>query len=199
MAIFTPSESPAIVTREIDLTGVVPNVQSTTGAIVGNFRWGPVEQATLIADEAQLVSTFAAPNDDTAVDFLSAAYFLRYSGSLQTIRVVDSDAKNAVDTSPSTIPTIKNLGDFDNQQAALDSDGNIFIAKYPGDVGNSLQVSTCPYSASDSAFDNWAYSGSFDTAPGTSSFASGVSASNDEIHVAVIDQDGLLLVLLVLF
>ena len=32
MALFTPSESPAIVVKEIDLSGVVPNVQSTTGA-----------------------------------------------------------------------------------------------------------------------------------------------------------------------
>jgi hypothetical protein len=44
MALGTPSESPAVVVKEIDLTGGVPNVQSTTGAIVGNFRWGPVEQ-----------------------------------------------------------------------------------------------------------------------------------------------------------
>ena len=48
MALFTPSESPAVVVKEIDLTGGVPNVQSTTGAIVGNFRWGPVGQRTAI-------------------------------------------------------------------------------------------------------------------------------------------------------
>jgi len=192
MSIFTPSESPAIVTREIDLTGVVPNVQSTTGAFVGNFRWGPVEEATLIANEGELAATFGAPNDNTAIDFLSASYFLKYSGSLQAIRMVDSDATNAVDTSPATIPLIKNLDNFTTQEAALDSDGIIFVAKYPGDIGNSLQVSTCPASTSDSAFDNWTYVGSFDAAPGTSSFASGRGASNDEMHVAVIDQDGLI-------
>ena len=32
MAIGTPSESPAIVVTEIDRSGVVPNVQTTTGA-----------------------------------------------------------------------------------------------------------------------------------------------------------------------
>ena len=32
MALFTPSESPAVVVKEVDLTGGVPNVQSTTGA-----------------------------------------------------------------------------------------------------------------------------------------------------------------------
>ena len=67
MAIFTPSESPAVVVKEIDLTSVVPNVQSTTGAFVGNFRWGPVEEATLVDNEATLASTFGAPDDNTAV------------------------------------------------------------------------------------------------------------------------------------
>ena len=59
MALFSPSESPAVVVKEIDLTGGVPNVQSTTGAIVGNFRWGPAEKRSLIANETELVEKFA--------------------------------------------------------------------------------------------------------------------------------------------
>ena len=193
MALFTPSESPAIVVKEVDLTGVVPNVQSTTGAYVGDFRWGPVEQATLIDNEATLAATFGSPDDNEgrAVDFLSAAYFLRYSNALQTVRVVDSSGANATDVSQSTQPVVKNLDDWNSQQSARDSDENIFIAKYPGALGNSLQVSLCPQSASDSAFDNWTYASSFDAAPGTSTFATGRGASNDEMHVVVIDQDGL--------
>ena len=46
MAFFTPSLSPAVVTREIDLTGIVPNVGTTTGVFVGNYRWGPVDVPT---------------------------------------------------------------------------------------------------------------------------------------------------------
>ena len=191
MAIGTHSESPAIVVKEVDLTGVVPNVQSTTGAIVGNFRWGPVEEATLIDNEGTLASTFGAPNDDTAVDFLSAAYFLRYSQSLQTIRVATDSAANASDISVSTQPTVKNDDAYDTQQSALDSDNHVFIAKYPGDLGNSLKVETCPTHATDSAFDNWTYATEFDAAPGTSTFASGRGAQNDEMHVIVIDEDGL--------
>ena len=34
MALFTPSASPAVTVKEIDLSGVVPNVQTTTGASV---------------------------------------------------------------------------------------------------------------------------------------------------------------------
>ena len=93
MALFTPSESPAVVVKEVDLSGVVPNVQTSTGAIVGNFGWGPVGQATLVSDETGLVTAFSAPTDDNSVDFHTAAYFLRYSNSLQVVREQDSDAK----------------------------------------------------------------------------------------------------------
>ena len=55
MALFTPSQSPAVVVKEIDATGGIPNVQTSTGAIVGNFRWGPVNQKTLISNEADLI------------------------------------------------------------------------------------------------------------------------------------------------
>ena len=39
MALFTPLSSPAVTVKEIDLTGVVPNVATNTGAFVGNFGW----------------------------------------------------------------------------------------------------------------------------------------------------------------
>ena len=59
MAIGTPSQSPAIVIKEVDLSGIVPNVQSTTGAIVGGFRWGPVEtRVKRISNETELAATF---------------------------------------------------------------------------------------------------------------------------------------------
>jgi len=192
MALFTPSESPAIVVKEIDLTGVVPNVQTTTGAYVGNFRWGPVEVATLVDNEATLVSTFASPDNNNSVDFHSAAYFLRYSNSLQLVREITSAAKNAHDSDASATPTVKNEADWDAQISARDSDSHTFIAKYPGDLGNSLQISVCP-ADSDAAtqpFDSWTYKSSFDAAPSTSSYATGKSATKDEVHVAVVDQDG---------
>ena len=115
MALFSPSESPAVVVKEIDLTGGVPNVQSTTGAIVGNFRWGPAEERTRIANETELVEKFASPDSASTIDFHTASAFLRYSSSLQVVRSVTSDAKNS--TGPKAlaagnallIPTIKNV------------------------------------------------------------------------------------------
>ena len=60
--------SPRISISEIDKTGIVPAVGSSGGGYVGNFRWGPVHERTLIADESGLVSVFASPDDTNTVD-----------------------------------------------------------------------------------------------------------------------------------
>ena len=196
MALSTPSESPAVVVKEIDLTGGVPNVQSTTGATVIQSTWGPVEQRVKLSSEQQLVDVFGAPDSATTFSFHRANFFLKYSNSLQTVRVIDTNAKNAVSTTGQTAAAsppaevVKNLADFNSQLSGLDSDLHTFVAKYPGTLGNSLQVSLCPYSAGDSAFETWAYKNEFDAAPRTSDFATGLNASNDEVHVAIIDKGG---------
>jgi len=188
------SESPAITVREIDASGVVPAVSSSTGGFAGNFRWGPVEQATLISNESQLAATFGAPSSANSVDFHSAAYFLKYTNALQVVRVLgDSDGFNAYNHNEAAAGLnvrIKNEDDFNNAIAGFDSDEHTFIAKWPGELGNSLRVSLCPQQDADSAFNGWAYKDNFDAAPATSSFAEGASAVNDEIHVAVVDADG---------
>ena len=208
MALSAPTESPAVVVREIDLTGGVPNVQSTTGAIVGQFRWGPIGQRQIIANEAELVATFAAPNTSTNVSFLSSTQFLKYSSTLQVVRETregtDSGDTNALAWSSGTPNALfkQQVGNdevFRNVQdtlAAYDSDGygnagNIqFMARYAGALGNSLQVSILPADTTDTKFDAWTYAGSFDARPGTSVFAQGKGSTGDEVHIAVIDQDG---------
>lgn len=62
-----------------------------------------------------------------------------------------------------------------------------FAAKYPGALGNSLQVAM----ADSATFATWTYKDQFPTAPGTSPYAASVNGSNDELHIVVIDQDGL--------
>jgi hypothetical protein len=201
MALGTPSESPAVVVKEIDLTGGVPNVQSTTGAIVGNFRWGPVGERVRVANEAELVSNFASPDSDNTIDWHSAAYFLRYSSSMLVVREATAAAKNAYSStmqgpakiaSFSGVPTVNNETAFEAQENSLDSDRHTFVARYPGDLGNSISVNLLPAVDSAGRFTNWAYAGNFDGAPGTSPFATDVNATNDEMHVVVIDQEGLL-------
>lgn len=191
MALSTPSQSPAVVVREIDLTGGVPNVQSTTGAIVGNFNWGPVSQRVAISNESELAATFGTPKSSNAVDYLSASAFLQYSGSLFVIRAVDSNADNAAvtvtGTAPSSSITILNDADFDVQEASLDDTIHV-VAKFPGELGNSLKVSYV--TANQTAYSSWDYRDEFDRAPGTSRSAQDVGSSNDEIHLVVVDEDG---------
>jgi hypothetical protein len=62
-----------------------------------------------------------------------------------------------------------------------------FAARYPGALGNSLLVSM----ADSASFAAWAYKANFDAAPSTSTYAAQLNGSNDELHVVVIDEDGL--------
>jgi hypothetical protein len=61
-----------------------------------------------------------------------------------------------------------------------------WAAKYPGALGNSLQVSM----ADSVSFTDWAYRAEFDAAPGTSTYAASVNGSADELHIIVLDEDG---------
>lgn len=211
MAIYAPSESPAVVTREIDLTNGVPNVPTSTGAICGEFRWGPCEEPVLINNEGSLVSTFASPNDTTSVEFHSASYYLRYSNDLLVTRVIDNDSvggtgpKNAFNAAGSTdlsgntapSPQVLNQQAFDDQFAALDSAGYNVIGKYPGELGNGLcfeivgsNHADATNAIYDSDFTNWSYRNSFDTAPGTSAWAAERGVKNDEVHAVLVDTVG---------
>ncbi len=177
---LNPSASPAVVVKEIDLTAVVPGITTPAGAYVGNFNWGPAEEVTLIADETGLVSTFGAPSTSNTIDFHSAAYYLRYSSDLYVVRELGSSAANAYDSdNGASAPLVKNYDDFETQEAALDSDGHTWVARYAGALGNSLKVSVIGQSAADSDFDNWTYVNEFDAAP-----------DSNELHVVVVDQDG---------
>ena len=46
--------SPGVNVSEVDLTGIIPAVSTTEGAIAGWFRWGPAEERTLISSEEEL-------------------------------------------------------------------------------------------------------------------------------------------------
>ena len=82
---------------------------------------------------------------------------------------------------------INNSTDYINNFANGAGTVGEWAAKYPGNLGNSLIVSIC-----DSVgFDTWAYKDNFSAAPSTSTYATGVGGTLDEVHVVVIDEDGL--------
>lgn len=132
--------SPGINVSEVDLTTVVPNVSTTTGAFAGIFSWGPVEQRMLIDSEISLVAMFGKPSSANFETFFTAANFLSYGNSLQLVRVIDG-ANNAVaNTGTVTGFAVKNADNYANTTI----DANVaFIAKYPGSLGNSLKISVC--------------------------------------------------------
>jgi hypothetical protein len=187
------SESPSIVVREIDLSGVVPSVSSSTGAFVGNFEWGPVMVPTKINNEVSLVETFGAPTAGTTRNFHEASYFLKYTSDLRVVRVIDSTGANAFSggAAADVAHVVKNREDWDQGQSAQEINNRNWLAKYPGLLGNSLQIQMCPYdSDANLSFTSWALEDNFDAAPGTSDFAKGKGAKNDEVHVAVVDRLG---------
>ena len=194
--------SPGVVVTERDLTTVVPNVSTSIGAFAGAFQWGPVLQRVRIESENELVQTFGEPTADTAEYFWSAANYLAYSNNLLVVRNTEANAINAVvgDDNAGAAVKVNNTDDFDGTTFSTTATAPLFVAKYPGARGSSLKAI-----AVDSA--GWAsFSGladnartpdqkllfaNFDRAPGTSTDVAASGGSNDEMHVLVIDENGL--------
>lgn len=176
--------SPGVTTRETDLTQFIPNTGLSGGAFVGHFVWGPVLEYTIISDSNEFAKVFGKPIDANYIDWYSVSNFLAYTGECNVIRVVDSNtAKNA--TADGLGLLIKNESEFHTIYGTHTSAQ--IAARYPGALGNSLKVSM----ADSSTFATWAYKTEFDFAPATTEYASALGASNDEVHVIVIDEDGL--------
>ena len=133
--------SPGVNFSEIDLTNATAAVGTTEGAIAGVFRWGPVNERTLITSENQLTDVFGLPNTRYTADatggaavtdaftntwtnaetYTTAANFLGYSDALYVVRV-ENDAVGA----------------------KIEDGGNVlFEGKYKGELGNSVEVSWC--------------------------------------------------------
>jgi phage tail sheath protein FI len=142
--------SPGVNVSEIDLTTVVPGVSTSAAAFAGIFRWGPVDERVLISNENQLVARFGKPTSLNPETFLTAASYLSYASALYVVRAANTttgdsnSALNAVaNTAAVTVANtvVKNQADYD-ARASFES-GALYVAKYPGDLGNSLRVSVC--------------------------------------------------------
>jgi len=178
-------QSPGIKLTESDQVASVGSIGTSTAAAVGAFSWGPIDEATLVNSETDLLSKFGKPSLTNNVDFLSASSYLAYSASQYVVRVAGTGVLNADSAGSGTL--IKN--DDAYLSATLTSSGH-WIAKHAGVLGNSLKVVICENSTgfADPTFSD--FKGFFDVAPGTSDFVAALGGSNDELHVAVIDEDG---------
>ena len=79
--------SPGVHVREIDLTNIIPAIQTNIAAFAGPFERGPVSSVTAISSEAELAQVFGEPNEDNFEYWFTAANFLQYSNALRLVRM----------------------------------------------------------------------------------------------------------------
>ena len=178
--------SPGVAVVEKDFTSIVPAVSTSVGAFAGAFAWGPVMEPNTVSSENELVRRFGKPNDSNADSFFSAANFLGYANNLLLVRA-DAGHLNAIADSSATAVKVTNGENYLSTYASGTNSVGEWAAKYPGTLGNSLKVAM----ADSQTFTGWTYAAEFDAAPGTSAYATASGGSNDELHVIVIDEDGL--------
>ena len=181
--------SPGVNVSEIDLTTVIPSVATSTGAFVGPFNWGPIGEVTTISDEVRLVNSFGKPDSDNYEYWFSAANFLAYGNNLKVVRTQGLGALNA--TANGTGVLIKNEDDYNDNHSsyaagAFGATGG-WAAKYAGTLGNSILVSM----ADANTYNVWTYASQFSAVPNTSSYVASRGGANDEVHIVVVDEDGL--------
>ena len=181
--------SPGVNVSEVDLTTAIPSVSTTVGAFAGDFQWGPANEIVTISNEVQLVERFGKPDSNTFTSFFTASNFLQYSNDLRIVRSVGSGAFNATTTGTGVL--IENSSDYDDNHSS-GTGSNVFGAKYPGLLGNSLKVSICD--SNTTLLATWEYSDDFDGNPTTSEYVernnNNGNSSNDEIHIVVLDTTG---------
>lgn len=174
--------SPDVAINEIDLTTTIPMTGSAGSASVAEFMWGPAYERVRNSRREDLEANFHKPTNKNAVDWLTAANFLAYSGALTMVRAIGADAINSSDDGTGIL--IENAKHF----AVVDqgTPGVKFAAKYPGKLGDSIEVQM----ADAASFLGWRYASLFDEAPGTSTYGASVGAKNDELHVVIVDRFG---------
>jgi phage tail sheath protein FI len=145
--------SPGVHVSEIDLTTVVPGVQSSTGAIAGVFHWGPVGEPVLVDSEENLVARFHTPSNFNGETWFTAASFLSYARQLWVVRAANTTSTNTsisvrtafcntASVANTLAQVVKSETDYNSKVGTFDLDIP-WLARYPGALGNSLRVSMC--------------------------------------------------------
>ena len=179
--------SPGVQVTERDLTSVIPAVGTSIGGTAGEFVWGPSNEVITISSENELVSRFGRPpvTGTSYRTWFAAASFLAYTGTLKVVRAIDTST--ALNAGASAAVLIENEDDYINNHFDGSGSNGMWAAKYPGSIGNSLKVSF----ADSSDYATWAYKDQFDYAPSATAYATAAGATVDELHIIVIDEDGL--------
>ena len=180
--------SPGVNVSEIDLTTIVPSVATSIGAFAGPFAWGPIGEIITISDEVRLADTFGNPNSTNYEYWFSAANFLAYTSNLKIVRAANiTTTRNATANGANNVALIKNEDDYLDNWSSGNTVYGIAAARYAGAIGDTLRVSV----ADANTYTGWTYATQFTSAPGTSTYVSNKGGSLDEVHVIVVDEDGL--------
>ena len=91
--------SPGVAVSEVDLSTSIPSVGVSDAAMAFATQWGPADEITTVTSERDLAIQFGKPDTNTQINWLTAASFLSYAGSLQIVRTIGSGAKNSTDDS----------------------------------------------------------------------------------------------------
>ena len=163
--------SPGVQVNEVDLTTSTPAVSTSTGALAGVFNWGPANTPIQISNEVALNKTFGTPDANTSNSFFTAVNFLTYGNNLQVVRAQLSGANNALSGAAASV-VVPNEGFYFSNTSTYGYNQtgnatNAWMARYPGNLGNSLQVIVWPGSAAFASNSNV----SFNVAVGTLSNA----------------------------
>jgi hypothetical protein len=203
-------QSVGVQVTETDLTPTTQPVSASIGLYVGHFNWGPADNLVNVSSETNLGRIFGAPKksaDINDISFLTAESFLKYGNSLKVVRALDVDtARNAVAipaadengyaSSVTNTTVYKNETDFElrSTDSTYDNDG-AFYARYAGVLGNSLRVSVFHADNADANDEELRLKFSYipDNTTWNNSQGNGTlpKYTNDEVHIAVYDHDGL--------
>jgi phage tail sheath protein FI len=168
----------------VDSSGTITGVTITNGG--SGYKAVPTVSLTGDGTNAELGAATVGSSSISEVTITNA-------GSGYSVVPTVTVAPPPSGTTATLIPTIETAGlkiingETYNSQY-INGAGLVgeFAAKYPGSLGNSLEVSV----ADAATFANWAYAAEFDGAPGTSPYVASVGGSSDEMHIIVIDEDG---------
>lgn len=170
--------APNVSVSEDDSFSITTSQSNTEVAVVASLNWGPVLAPELVNSENEFVNIFSKSTVTNYLDFLCITDFLSYAGSLWVNRVVSSSAINA-GTAAGVL--VKNADHYDT--ISFTGSSNIFVAKYPGVLGNALSVAftdATGFNAVDTAAQPvWTYHSLFAFAPDANHF-----------HIVVLDSTG---------
>ena len=175
--------SPSVTVIEKDLTTIVPSVATTIAGFAGSFAWGPADEIIIVDSPKNYRSLFGDPYNWNAEEWFTGANFLSYGRNLLVVRRTTDNAKNAGMSGPDVSVYVPNDGTNMSGMTAT------VIARFPGELGNSLNV----HIGGNSVTGSWEYWNYFRRSPRSTDNLVNMAGTTtyDQIHVVVVDQNGL--------